>query len=168
MLKSVGLTEKDVTLVNVNFSLTIALVSGRADAIIGGFRNFEGTEIELAGKKPKMFFPEEHGVPAYDELIYVVKQDRFDDPKFARFLAAIEEATMVLLNDPQGSYDRAIKSHPKLNDELNRRAWRDTLPRFQASPGAVDPTRYIRVAEFMKAAGIIDKVEPIERYIGRR
>jgi putative hydroxymethylpyrimidine transport system substrate-binding protein len=115
-----------------------------------------------------MFFPEEHGVPAYDELIYVVKEDRFADPKFARFLAAIEEATMVLLNDPQGSYDKAVKSHPKLNDELNRRAWRDTLPRFQASPRAVDPERYIRVAEFMKAAGIIDKVEPVERYIGKR
>ncbi|MGL4243395.1 MAG: ABC transporter substrate-binding protein [Beijerinckiaceae bacterium] len=168
MLKSVGMTEKDVTLVNVNFALTTALVAGRADAIIGGFRNFEGTEIELAGKKPKMFFPEEHGVPAYDELIWIVKQDRFDDPKVARFLAAIEEATMVLLNDPQGSYERGVKSHPKLNDELNRRAWRDTLPRFQASPRAVDPQRYIAVAEFMKAAGIIDKVEPIERYIGRR
>jgi putative hydroxymethylpyrimidine transport system substrate-binding protein len=168
MLKSVGMTEKDVTLVNVNFALTTALVSGRADAIIGGFRNFEGTEIELAGKKPKMFFPEEHGVPAYDELIYIVKEDRFNDPKVARFLAAIEEATMILLNDPQGSYERAAKTYPKLNDELNRRAWRDTLPRFQASPRAVDPDRYIRVAEFMKAAGIIDKVEPIERYIGRR
>jgi putative hydroxymethylpyrimidine transport system substrate-binding protein len=168
MLKSVGMTEKDVTLVNVNFALTTALVSGRADAIIGGFRNFEGTEIELAGRKPKMFFPEEHGVPAYDELIYIVKEDRFNDPRIARFLAAIEEATLLLLNDPQGGYERAVKSHPKLNDELNRRAWRDTLPRFQASPRAVDPDRYIRVAEFMKAAGIIDKVEPIERYIGRR
>ncbi len=125
MLKSVGMTEKDVTLVNVNFALTVALVSGRADAIIGGFRNFEGTEIELAGKKPKMFFPEEHGVPAYDELIYVVKQDRFADPKFERFLAAaIEEATMVLLNDPDRAYQDAVKSAPKLNDELNRRAWR--------------------------------------------
>ncbi len=168
MLKSVGMTEKDVTLVNVNFSLSIALVSGRADAIIGGYRNFEATEIELAGKKPKMFFPEEHGVPPYDELIYVVRQDRFGDAKFDRFLAAIEDATIVLLNDPQGTFQDVIKAYPKLNDELNRRAWRDTLPRFQASPKAVDPDRYIRVAEFMKAAGVIDKVEPVERYIGRR
>jgi putative hydroxymethylpyrimidine transport system substrate-binding protein len=168
MLKSVGMTEKDVTLVNVNFSLSIALVSGRADAIIGGYRNFEATEIELAGKKPKMFFPEEHGVPPYDELIYIVKQDRFGDAKFDRFMAAIEDATIVLLNDPQGTFQDVIKAYPKLDDELNRRAWRDTLPRFQASPRAVDPDRYIRVAAFMKAAGVIDKVEPVERYIGRR
>jgi putative hydroxymethylpyrimidine transport system substrate-binding protein len=168
MLKSVGLTEKDVNLVSVNFALTIGLVSGRVDAIIGGYRNFEAFEIEIAGKKPKMFFPEEAGVPAYDELIYVVKQERFADPKFDRFFAAIEEATVLLLNDPADSWQRFVKAHPKLDDELNRKAWGETLRRFQAAPRAVDAERYLRVAEFMRAGGIIDKVEPIERYIGRR
>ena len=168
MLKSVGMTEADVKLVNVNFALTIALVSGRADAIIGGFRNFEGTEIELAGKKPRMFFPEEHGVPLYDELIYIARQDRFGDPKFDRFMAAIEEATAQMLNDPQGTWATFVKAYPKLDDALNRKAWTDTLPRFQASPKAVDPDRYLAVAEFMRQAGVIDKVEPIERYIGKR
>jgi putative hydroxymethylpyrimidine transport system substrate-binding protein len=168
MLKSVGLTESDVKLVNVNFALSVALVSGRADAIIGGFRNFEGTEIRIAGREPKMFFPEEHGVPAYDELIYVAKQERFGDPKFDRFFAAIEEATMLLLNDPAGTWATFVKAYPKLDDRLNKQAWADTLPRFQAAPKAVDPDRYRNVAEFMRQAGIIDAVEPIERYIGRR
>jgi len=168
MLKSAGLTEADVKLVNVNFALSVALVSGRADAIIGGFRNFEGTEIRIAGKEPRMFFPEEHGVPPYDELIYVAKQERFGERKFDLFLAAIEEATMLLLNDPAGTWATFAKAHPKLDDRLNKQAWADTLPRFQAAPKAVDPDRYIAVAEFMKAAGIIDKVEPVERYIGRR
>jgi putative hydroxymethylpyrimidine transport system substrate-binding protein len=168
MLKSAGITIDDVKLVNVNFALTVGLVSGRVDAIIGGFRNFEGTEIELAGKKHKMFFPEENGVPPYDELIYIVKQDRFGEAKFDRFLAAIEEATMILLNDPEGTWKDFIKAYPKLDDELNRRAWRDTLPRFQAAPKAVDPDRYKAVAEFMLAFGIIKQVEPIERYIGKR
>lgn len=168
MLKSAGLTEKDVTLVSVNFALTIALVSGRADAIIGGYRNFEAFEVEIAGKKPRMFFPEEAGVPAYDELIYIVKQDRFADPRFDRFFAAIEEATVHVLNDPQDSWQRFIKAHPKLDDDLNRKAWAETLRRFQAAPRAVDAERYLRVAEFMRQGGIIDKVEPIERYIGRK
>ncbi len=168
MLASVNLKQEDVKLVNVNFALTAGLVSGRVDAIIGGFRNFEGTEIELAGKKPKMFFPEEHGVPAYDELIWIVKQERFADPKVDRFLAAIEEATMMLFNDPKGTWADFIKAYPKLDDELNRKAWTATLPRFQAAPKAVDPERYLRVANFMKQFGIIDVVEPIERYIGKR
>ncbi len=115
-----------------------------------------------------MFFPEEHGVPAYDELIYVVKQDRFGDPKFDRFLEAIEEATMMLLNDPAGTWATFIKAYPRLDDRLNRQAWTDTLPRFQAAPKAVDPERYLKVAAFMRDAGIIKTVEPIERYIGKR
>jgi putative hydroxymethylpyrimidine transport system substrate-binding protein len=168
MLASVGLKQEDVKLVNVNFALTVGLVSGRVDAIIGGYRNFEATEIELTGKKPKMFFPEEHGVPAYDELIYIVKQDRFTDPKVDRFLAAIEEATMMLFNDPAGNWAQFIKAYPKLDDELNRKAWTATLPRFQAAPKAVDAERYLRVANFMKQFGIIDVVEPVERYIGKR
>ena len=168
MLKSAGLTQEDVKLVSVNFALTIALVSGRADAIIGGYRNFEAMEIELAGKKPKMFFPEDAGVPPYDELIYIAKQDRFGDAKFDRFFAAIEEATLLILNDPDGSWSSFIKAHPKLDDALNKRAWVDTIRRFQAAPKAVDADRYLAVAEFMKQGGIIDKVEPIERYIGKR
>ncbi|MFM9973324.1 MAG: ABC transporter substrate-binding protein [Beijerinckiaceae bacterium] len=168
MLKSVGMTEADVKLVNVNFALSIALVSGRADAIIGGFRNFEGTEIEIAGKKPKMFFPEEHGVPAYDELIYIAKEDRFGDPKFDKFLAAIEEATMILFNDPEGTWQSFIKAYPKLDDRLNKQAWADTLRRFQAAPKAVDAERYLTIARFMKDAGIIKEIETIERYIGKR
>jgi putative hydroxymethylpyrimidine transport system substrate-binding protein len=168
MLKSVNLTEADVKLVNVNFALSAALVSGQVDAIIGGFRNFEGTEIEIAGKKPKMFFPEEHGVPAYDELIWITKQDRFNDPKMARFLAAIEDATIQLFNDPDGSWQLFIKAYPKLDDRLNRQAWADTLRRFQATPRAVDPDRYLRVAEFMKGFGIIKTVESVERYLGKK
>jgi putative hydroxymethylpyrimidine transport system substrate-binding protein len=168
MLKSVNLTEADVKLVNVNFALSAALVSGRVDAIIGGFRNFEGTEIEIAGKKPKMFFPEEHGVPSYDELIWITKLDRFNDPKIARFMAAIEDATIQLFNDPDGSWELFIKAYPKLNDRLNKQAWADTLRRFQATPRAADPDRYIRVAEFMRSFGIIEKVESVERYLGRK
>jgi putative hydroxymethylpyrimidine transport system substrate-binding protein len=168
MLRSVGLKQEDVRLVNVNFALSIALVSGRADAIIGGYRNFEAIEIELAGKKPKMFFPEEHGVPPYDELIYIARQDRAEDPRFIRFFKAIEDATVLLLNDPEAGWQTFVKAHPKLDDTLNRRAWPLTLPRFQATPRAVDPARYLGVAEFMREGGLIDAVQPIERYIGKR
>lgn len=40
-LGSVGLTLADIRLVNVNFALSSALMSGQVDAILGGFRNFE-------------------------------------------------------------------------------------------------------------------------------
>ena len=41
MLDTAGLKLDDVQLVNVNFALSPALMSGQVDAVIGAFRNFE-------------------------------------------------------------------------------------------------------------------------------
>ena len=57
MLASVGLKQEDVKLVNVNFALTVGLVSGRVDAIIGGYRNFEAKKLSSRAKNPKCFSP---------------------------------------------------------------------------------------------------------------
>ncbi|NVK33250.1 MAG: ABC transporter substrate-binding protein, partial [Rhodobacteraceae bacterium] len=103
MLKEVELGFDDVELINVNFALTPALLSGQVDAVIGGYRNFELTQLELEGKKGMAFYPEEHGIPIFDELIYVVHKDKTDDPRFSQFLAAIEEATIYLTNHPEAA-----------------------------------------------------------------
>ena len=59
--------------------------------MIGAFRNFELTQLALENKKGRAFFPEEFGVPAYDELIYVARADRTKDASLSRFLDAVEE-----------------------------------------------------------------------------
>ncbi len=164
MLKSVGLTMADVELINVNFSLSPALLSGQVDAVIGGYRNFELTQIELEGKAGKAFYPEEHGMPVFDELIYVVHKDKTDDPRYTRFLAAVEEATIYLTNHPEKAWQAFVKAYPNLDDELNKRAWADTLPRFAKRPAALDEGRYQRFAEFMYENKLIKKVVPVETY----
>ena len=103
ILKSGGLTPADVTLVNVNFNLVTALMSGQVDAAIDGYRNFELIQLALQGKPGIAFFPEEHGVPPYDELIYVANQKLRDDPRLARFVAAVEEATIFRTNHPDAT-----------------------------------------------------------------
>ncbi|MGS4990598.1 ABC transporter substrate-binding protein [Roseibium sp. RP-7] len=164
MLRSAGLTMDDVELVNVNFALSGSLLAGQVDAVIGAYRNFELTQLEIEGKPGKAFFPEENGVPIFDELIYVVNKDKTDDPRFARFLAAVEAATIYLSNHPEEAWNAFIEAYPNLNDELNRRAWFDTLPRFAKRPAALDEGRYQRFAEFMAEAGLISKVVPVESY----
>src|SRR3546814_6183946 len=64
----------DVELVNVNWSLAPSLMSRQVDAVIGAFRNFELNQLELEGVAGRCFYPEEEGVPAYDELIYVANR----------------------------------------------------------------------------------------------
>lgn len=164
MLKSVGLSVTDVELINVNFALSPSLMSGQVDAVIGAYRNFELTQIELEGKKGKAYFPEEHGVPIFDELIYVVHQDKTDDPRFAKFLAAVEAATIYLTNHPDEAWEAFIEAHPNLDDELNSQAWYDTLPRFAKRPAALDEGRYERFSAFMAENELISKVVPVESY----
>ncbi len=164
LLESVGLSATDITMVNVNFNLTTSLMSGQVDAVIGAFRNFELTQLALEGKEGLAFFPEEHGVPPYDELIYVTNSDLRDDPRLPRFLAAVEEATIFLTNHPEAARDMFMNAHPDLDDELNRRAFLDTLPRFAKRPGALDAGRYDRFAEFLRGEGLIDTVPTIESY----
>nr|WP_295834154.1 ABC transporter substrate-binding protein [uncultured Azospirillum sp.] len=164
MLEKQGLTLKDVELVNVNFSLSPSLLSGQVDAVIGAFRNFELNQMEIEKHPGRAFYPEEEGVPPYDELILVARKDKANDPRFKRFLAAVERATLYILNHPEESQAAFVKGRPELNDELNRRAWADTLPRFSHSPAALDGERYTRFAEFLKARGLIKAVAPLDHY----
>jgi putative hydroxymethylpyrimidine transport system substrate-binding protein len=69
MLAEHGLELADVELVNVQFALTPALLSGQVDGVIGAFRNFELNQLEIEGSAGIAFYPEEEGVPPYDELI---------------------------------------------------------------------------------------------------
>ena len=54
------------------------------------------------------------------------------------------------------SGDRGLREN--LNDELNRRAWKDTLPRFALRPGALDQKRYTRFADFLMKERIVSVV----------
>ncbi len=164
MLADAGLKPEDVTMVNVNFALSPALVAGKVDAVIGAYRNFELTQIKLEGKEGVAFFPEEHGVPVFDELIYVTRKDLIADPRLKRFLGAVESATIYILNHPDAAWQVFVKANPKLDDELNRTAWQDTLRRFAHAPAALDAGRYARFGAFMKQHGLIDTVEPVEAY----
>lgn len=164
MLARYGLTLDDITLVNVNFSLSPALITGRVDAVIGAFRNFELNQMDIVGEPGRAFYPEEHGVPVYDELIYLAHRDQLDDPRLVAFLEAVEEATIYLLNHPQESWELFAAYGDDLDDELNRRAWADTLPRFALRPAALDRGRYVRFADFMQASGLVANPAPVDDY----
>jgi putative hydroxymethylpyrimidine transport system substrate-binding protein len=164
MLERHGLKLADVELVNVNFSLSPALVAGQVDAVIGAFRNFELNQMDIVGRPGRAFYPEEEGVPAYDELIYVAAKDRLDRPELRRFLAAAEKATHWLVNHPDEAWEAFKTTDPALDDELNRRAWADTLPRFAHSPAALDHGRYQRFAAFLERHGLIESPPPVSAY----
>ncbi len=164
MLERHGLGLADVELVNVNFSLSPSLVSGQVAAVIGAFRNFELNQMDIIERPGRAFFPEEEGVPAYDELILVANAARLDDARLRPFLDALERAVQFLLNHPDEGWRLFVAAYPDLDDELNRRAWADTLPRLALRPAALDRHRYVRFAAFATARGLIDAAPDLDSY----
>ena len=164
MLAKHGLSLKDVTLINVNFSLSPSLMSGQVDAVIGAFRNFELNQMDIAGRPGRAFYLEEEGIPAYDELILVAKNDRLGDARLRAFIDAVEAGIQYMVNHPDAAWKLFLKGNKDLDDEINRRAWRDTLPRFALRPGALDKGRYARFAAFLKAQGMIKTPPPVASY----
>lgn len=158
-----GVSLSEVELVNVNWSLSPSLMSGQVDAVIGAYRNFELNQMQLEGVNGRCFYLEEEGLPAYDELIYVVNPQRLDKDKLRRFLDSVELATQYIINHPQESWELFASTATELQDELNRLAWRDTIPRFALRPAALDQGRYQRFESFLHEAGLLESTRPVSQ-----
>ncbi|MEM8979977.1 MAG: ABC transporter substrate-binding protein [Pseudomonadota bacterium] len=161
VLGKYGVSLDDIELVNVNFALSPSLMSGQVDAVIGAYRNFELNQMDIEGRPGTCFYIEEEGVPPYDELIYVAKSDALDKDKIARFLAATEKATQYIVNNPEKSWEIFSGTAAELQDELNARAWVDTLPRFALRPAGFDAGRYARFEAFLAESGLIPSQNPV-------
>jgi putative hydroxymethylpyrimidine transport system substrate-binding protein len=139
-------------------------MAGQVDAVIGAYRNFELNQMAIEGRPGRAFYLEEEGVPAYDELILVTRRDNLADPRLRPFLDAIEAAVQYMVNHPDDAWRLFVAANRDLDDELNRRAWAATLPRFALRPAALDSRRYERFAAFLKGRGLIDAVPPLAGY----
>lgn len=164
MLQSAGLRASDVTPVNVNFQLSGALLAGQVDAVIGGYRNIEALELELQGHKPHIFRVEDHGIPAYDELILVANRDDVNQPKIAKFLSALKKGYDELQAHPQETWQRFADQHPELDTPLNHQAWMATLPLFASDPAALDSDRYKAYEKFLIKNQVIRDDTPLDTY----
>ncbi|MBK3745677.1 ABC transporter substrate-binding protein, partial [Paraburkholderia aspalathi] len=162
-----GMTISDIEMINVNFSLAPALMSKQVDAVIGAYRNVELNQMEIEGVKGKCFFIEEQGVPVYDELVYVANSntlDKTEKDKISRFLAATEKAAQFIVNRPDEAFQLFASYSSELNDDLNARAWKDSIARFSRSPAAFDIGRYRRYEAYLKQHDLVPSVLPVEKF----
>ena len=157
MLEKYNIKMTDVDLVNINFSLSPSLIAKKVDAVIGAFRNFELNQMDIVNHPGKAFYPEEHGVPSYEELIYISNTKNRNNPVFDKFFKAIQKATLTIINDPETTWKDFSTYRKGLDDELNKRAFKDTLSRFALRPQAHDLKTYEVFANFLKEKGIIKK-----------
>ena len=76
ILRDERIPEDEVEQVSVGLGLEQAVLSGKADAMLGGFRNIEGVSLEERGEKPQVVPVDELGIPTYDELVLVAERGR--------------------------------------------------------------------------------------------
>ncbi len=164
MLQKYNLNMSDVDLVNINFSLSPSLISKKVDAVIGAFRNFELNQMDIVGHPGIAFYPEEHGVPTYEELIYIANKKNKHNPLFDKFFSAIQKATLTIINNPVSTWKDFSSYRKGLGDELNKRAYKDTISRFSLRPQAHDIKTYKNFSNFLKRKGIIKNLIKVETF----
>lgn len=154
----------NVRTTNIHYNLTQALLSGKVDAVTGMMRNFEVPQLELAGSPARVFYPENHGMPTYSELIFIAKKDHENDPRFLKFLTAVKQGTVYLKKHPEESWQIFAKLYPESNDDLNHRAWFTTIAYFADNPTDFDSKKFMLFAEFMQQNHLIKQVQPLKNY----
>jgi putative hydroxymethylpyrimidine transport system substrate-binding protein len=164
ILGTVGLSAADVKSVNLNFNLVPPLLAHQVDAVMDGYRNVELIQLEAEGHPVQAWFPEEHGVPAYDELIYEAARDKVNDPRLPRFLAAIAEATAFIKENPDEALALFLKSHKDIDNDLTRKQFAATVQYFPDDPGELDKARYLGFAGFLTMNGLLEKQPPLDSF----
>lgn len=106
VLKSVGLTRKDVKVVSVGYNLLPALLAHKVDAVLGVYRNVEGIQLQQRGFHPTVIPVDRAGVPTYDELVLVANSSRLrSDPQYRstvrRFVGAFLAGTAQARRNPR-------------------------------------------------------------------
>ena len=164
MLRHVGLSLSDVTLVNVNFALVTALMSNEVDAVIGTYRTYEDIQLAQAGLQPVIFLPEDYGVPPSDELILLSNTSGLTNPALPKFLAALQEGANYLAKHPDQMLARFLKDNPSLNDKLDIASWKALPGYFAQDPAYLDVARYTTYRDFMLREKLIKKSLPLDDY----
>jgi putative hydroxymethylpyrimidine transport system substrate-binding protein len=147
ILARANLSPGDVSTVNVGFGLLPAILGGKADAMLGGFRNVEGVDLRLRGKAPVVTPVDQLGVPTYAELVLLANRERLEeDPEpYRLFLAALSRGTAAAVKSPEATVGALLEANPDLDPKLTRAEVDATLPLLSAD-GRMDAAAW---AEFI-------------------
>jgi putative hydroxymethylpyrimidine transport system substrate-binding protein len=161
ILDDANVPQRSVKERNVGFNLVPALLTGKVDAILGGFWNYEAIDLAQRKKHPKVIKLADAGVPPYDELVFVANADALEQngPVIRSFIQAMARGAAELKRDPAGGVDALLKANRDLDPKLQAASVRVTLPYFLPPPsrpyGWLDPRQWARFGQWMQDNGLI-------------
>ena len=132
ILKHAGVPTNSVQEVNVGDNLVGSMLSGRVDATLGAYWNYEAIQLQQAGKHPNVIHVENAGVPNYDELVLVTTEDALahKTAELRSFVQALGRGYQSVRADPQAGVDALTKANPSLSAKLQQASVKATLPSF--------------------------------------
>jgi putative hydroxymethylpyrimidine transport system substrate-binding protein len=160
-LAHAGVKAATVKEANVGFNLIPAMLSGQVDATIGGFWNYEGIQLRLAHKRPLVIPIDKAGVPSYDELVLVVREDEAHTrgQDLRAFLQALTQGEREVRADPAAASGVLVKANPSLEPKLQLESIKQTLPAAQPAGdkpfGWQSPSAWAAFDTWMYSHGLI-------------
>jgi putative hydroxymethylpyrimidine transport system substrate-binding protein len=162
ILSEAGVAQDSVKVRNVGFGFSPALLTGKIDAALGAFWNYEGEDLKLRGKRPWIIRIEDAGVPTYNELVLVANETALESEadKIRAFIGAVSRGTRDLRRDPGRAIDGLLEANPDLDAQLQRASVKVTLPLFfppEGKPfGWQDPGQWDEFSAWMKDNQLLD------------
>jgi putative hydroxymethylpyrimidine transport system substrate-binding protein len=156
ILNSANVPQSSVKERNVGFNLVPALLTGKVDAILGGFWNYEAIDLAQRNKHPRVLKIEDAGVPPYDELVFVANADALDQngPLIRQFIEALARGAVQLKRDPAAGVGALTNASRDLDPKLQTASVKATLPYFLPRPGHpygwLDARAWARFARWMQ------------------
>ena len=136
--------------VNVGFNLVPAMLSKRVDATLGAYWNYEAIQLQQQRKRPKVIRMENAGVPNYNELVIVAREDELTPKggaKVRRFMRALAQGMKALKQNPNAGIDPLMKANPDLDRRLQEASVKATMPVFFPTDTS-KPFGYMNPAEW--------------------
>jgi putative hydroxymethylpyrimidine transport system substrate-binding protein len=161
ILGTAGLSSSSAKEVDVGLNLLPALIGGEVDAILGGYRNIEGVDLQQRGLNPRIVPVDQLGVPTYDELVLVARSSTVDrHPEAIRsFIAALARGTAYAIAHPPEAANAVLSAGKGLDPMQTRAEVSATVPLLTGVHGRpygfMDPAQWRAYAQWMATHGLI-------------
>ncbi len=156
------------TPVNVGFAIVQSLVSGKVDAVMGPYKNYETIELEEKGYKTGYFELSDWGIPEYDELVFISGKEVPEDKQRAieGFIHAIDRAIARTRKNPRHALETYFSALPEAPRKMETKAFEITLPLY-AHNQTCDTEKWQEFADFALRYGLIEKKVDVTEILDR-
>lgn len=173
VLQAAGISPTEVTVIDIGWGQTAALLSGAVDVVTGILRTWQGVEAELEGYKVRFLPWEAYGLPSIPTLVLVATEKTVAQrPEMVeRFVRAMVRGYQWAMENPRRAAEYVLRADPQLRPELVMRSLELLAPYFQEPEPKVGwqtLERWEVYADWMHERGLLSSRVDVSQAITNR